>query len=75
LYYAFTPDGWFIDLILVQEGLGRAVRTDGRYGAVLAAAEDDAQMSGTGCLWAPLPPALTAGDQPPPSLPAFAAGP
>jgi endonuclease YncB( thermonuclease family) len=75
LYYAFTPDERLIDLILVQEGLGRAVRADGRYGAVLAAADADAQMSGTGCLWAPLPPASVAGDQPPTSHPPFGAAP
>ena len=52
LYYAYTADGTSIDETLVAEGLGRAVRTDGSHGAVLAALEAEAQAAGRGCLWA-----------------------
>ncbi|MDQ3700090.1 MAG: hypothetical protein M3442_04110, partial [Chloroflexota bacterium] len=51
LFYAYRPDGLFIDGTLVQEGLARAVRLDGRHGALLAALEAEAQAAKRGCLW------------------------
>lgn len=51
LYYAFTPDGVFIDAALVAEGLAQAVRTDAGRGAHLAALEEEARAAGRGCLW------------------------
>jgi endonuclease YncB( thermonuclease family) len=51
LYYAYTPDGQSIDAALISEGLARAVRTDARHGAELAAIEAEAQSNKRGCLW------------------------
>lgn len=51
LYYAYTPEGLFIDAVLVREGLAGAARLDARYGASLAALEADARAAGRGCLW------------------------
>lgn len=51
LFYAYTPDGTFIDQTLVSEGLAHATRTDAAHGADLAAAEADAAAAGRGCLW------------------------
>jgi endonuclease YncB( thermonuclease family) len=51
LYYAYTPDGRWIDETLVREGLGRAVRTDARHGAYLAIVQAAAETVGFGCLW------------------------
>jgi endonuclease YncB( thermonuclease family) len=51
LYYAYTPDGVWIDQVLVGEGLAHAVRLDGTGGADLAAAEAEARSAGRGCLW------------------------
>ena len=51
LYYAFTLDGVSIDEVLIREGLGRAVRTDGVEGTALQAAEAEAQAAGRGCVW------------------------
>jgi endonuclease YncB( thermonuclease family) len=51
LYYAFTLDGTSIDEVLVREGLGRAVRTEGVEGSQLQAAEAEAAAAGIGCVW------------------------
>lgn len=51
LFYAFTTDGVFVDAALVSEGLGRAVRPDGQYGAYLAAVEAEAAAERRGCVW------------------------
>ena len=51
LYYADTADGTTIDATLVREGLARAVRIHGRYGAYLAALQAEAAAAGRGCLW------------------------
>ncbi len=51
LFYAYTADGRSIDEILIREGLGRAVRTDARHGALLEAVQAEAQAAGRGCLW------------------------
>lgn len=53
LYYAYTADASLsIEAVLVGEGSGRAVRTDAREGAYLAALEDEARAASRGCLWA-----------------------
>jgi micrococcal nuclease len=52
LYYVYTPEGTFIDEVLVREGLARAANPDGRYAQSLAEAEAQAHADGTGCLWA-----------------------
>jgi endonuclease YncB( thermonuclease family) len=51
LFYAFTADGRLIDAYLIWEGLARASRTDGYYGAYLLALQADAQASSRGCIW------------------------
>src|SRR5215208_2830680 len=51
LFYAYTEDGVSIDEVLVREGLARAVRTNARYGAYLAALQAEAEADGRGCLW------------------------
>ena len=51
LYYAYTPDGTWIEETLIREGLARAARTDARYGAYLAALQAEAEAAGRGCLW------------------------
>jgi endonuclease YncB( thermonuclease family) len=51
LYYAFTVEGISIDEILIREGLGRAVRTEGVEGSQLQAAEAEAAAAGVGCVW------------------------
>ena len=51
LSYAYTSAGASIDETLVREGLARAVRTDARYGAYLAALQAEAEAAGRGCLW------------------------
>jgi endonuclease YncB( thermonuclease family) len=50
LYYAYTPDGRWIDETLVREGLGRAVRSDARHGAYLATVQAATEAAGVGCL-------------------------
>ena len=51
LYYAYTTDGVSIEETLLREGLARAERTDGPYGAYLAQVQAEAETTGTGCLW------------------------
>jgi endonuclease YncB( thermonuclease family) len=51
LYYAYTLDGVWIEEALIREGLARAVRTDARHGAYLAAVQAEAEAAGRGCLW------------------------
>lgn len=51
LYYAYTADGISIEETLIREGLARAVRTDGRHGARLAALQREAEQARSGCLW------------------------
>jgi endonuclease YncB( thermonuclease family) len=55
LFYTYTSDGVSIDEALVRDGLARAVRTDGRYGAYLAQLQADAEAAGRGCLWSSSP--------------------
>jgi micrococcal nuclease len=52
LFYVFTAEGLSIDELLIREGLGRAVRTDGLEGTNLEAAEADAAANARGCVWA-----------------------
>jgi endonuclease YncB( thermonuclease family) len=52
LYSVCTPEGLWIEEVLIREGLARAVRTDAIYGAYLAEAQAHAEAARTGCLWA-----------------------
>lgn len=51
LAYVFTDDGRSIDAQLVAEGIGKAWRRDGFLRDRIAALEDQARSSKTGCLW------------------------
>jgi micrococcal nuclease len=51
LAYVFTEDGRSVDAQLVAEGFGKAWRRDGRFRDRLAALEDGARKTRTGCLW------------------------
>lgn len=52
LRYVFTPDGRSVDAALLDAGLAKAWRDDGRLREQLVSIEVGAQASRRGCLWA-----------------------
>jgi micrococcal nuclease len=51
LAYAFTIDGFSIDVILIGEGLAEAWTRDGQHRDTLIALEQSARENRAGCLW------------------------
>jgi endonuclease YncB( thermonuclease family) len=52
LFHAFTVSGQNIGLLLLQEGLAKAADVSHKYQSSYVTAEEAAQSSGKGCVWA-----------------------
>ena len=51
LAYAFTAEGFSIDVILIGDGLAEAWRRDGQHRDTLVGLEQSARENQAGCLW------------------------
>jgi hypothetical protein len=56
LAYAFTTEGFSIDMILIGDGLAEAWARDGQHRDTLVGLEQSARSNRAGCLWGNLQP-------------------